>query len=69
MQFSKTMELQLKSGQSMEIQMTPLLIEKIKSSFSLNSVDDITEKHVKYYLAISMKNMLSEAGDGNECVA
>lgn len=69
MEFAKTVELKLKSGQTMSIEMTPLLLEKIKSSFDLESSDDVTDKHVKYYLAISMRNMLTESEDGTICAA
>lgn len=59
----------MKSGQVMSIEMTPLLLERIRSSFSLTTEEEVTDNHVKYYLAISMRNMLTESEDGTTCIA
>lgn len=64
MQIAKTVELQLKSGQVMTIEMTPTLLERIRTSFGLEPGQEVTDNHVKYYLAISMRNTLTESEDG-----
>lgn len=69
MEIAKTLELQLKSGQIMSIEMTPALLERIRASFSLDDGQDVTDNHVKYYLAISMRNTLTESEDGTTCIA
>lgn len=64
MQIAKTIEIELKDGQVMTLDMTPDLLRNIKSTFMLNSDDEITDRHVKYFLTSALKNML-EASDGS----
>jgi hypothetical protein len=65
MQIAKQIEIQLKSGEVLTLDMTEKLVEQIKSAFDLKTSDQVTEGHVKYFLAASMKNML-EAADATE---
>jgi hypothetical protein len=63
MQVAKTIEIDLRDGQVMTLDMTPELLKNIRSTFMLESDDDITERHVKYFLTSALKNML-EAQNG-----
>jgi len=56
-QFCKTIQLDL-GDRVVELQMTQQLVDSITRSFSLDSSDDITESHVKYYLINGMRNAL-----------
>jgi|LauGreDrversion4_2_1035121.scaffolds.fasta_scaffold02656_3 hypothetical protein len=58
MKIAKQMELIMKSGETLTLDMSDALLEKICESFSLGSVDQITERHVKYYLVSAMKKTL-----------
>lgn len=65
MHISKTVEFQLKSGQTLTLDMTETLVERIRAAFELNSADQVTERHVKYYLSSAMKKAL-ETDDGRK---
>lgn len=58
MNIAKTIELNLRGGQHLTLDMSSDLLDKIKEAFGLASDADITERHVKYYLTSSMKNAL-----------
>lgn len=62
MNVAKTVEFQLKSGQVMTLDMTETLVERIRVAFELNSPDQVTERHVKYFLTSAMRQAL-EADD------
>ena len=64
MQVAKTIEIVLRDGQVMTLDMTPDLLKNIRTTFMLESDDDITERHVKYFLTSALKNML-EAQNGS----
>jgi hypothetical protein len=64
MQVAKTIEIDLRDGQVMTLDMTPELLKNIRTTFMLESDDDITERHVKYFLTSALKNML-EAQNGS----
>ena len=57
---SKTAEIKLKTGEIMTIEMSPVLVNSIVELFGLSCHDEVTDKHVKYYLASSLKNALAE---------
>lgn len=60
MNVCKTIELELKSGQVLTLDLSDVLLERIRSTFELESSDQITERHIKYYLISSMKNAVKE---------
>jgi hypothetical protein len=64
MQVAKTIEIDLRDGQVMTLDMTPELLKNIRTTFMLESDNDITERHVKYFLTSALKNML-EAQNGS----
>jgi len=63
MQVAKTIQISLKNGQVLTLDMTQQLVEGIISTFMLDNADFITERHVKYYLASAMKNAVEQSGD------
>jgi hypothetical protein len=63
MQVAKTIEIDLRDGQVMTLDMTPELLKNIRTTFMLESDNDITERHVKYFLASALKNMLEAQND------
>lgn len=65
MNVAKTVEFKLKSGQTLTLDMTETLVERVRAAFELNSSDQVTERHVKYYLTSAMKKSL-EAEDGRK---
>lgn len=60
MKITKTIVLELAAGKTVSLDMSENLTSKIKEAFKLNSDDDITEKHVKYYLASSLSNAVGK---------
>lgn len=58
MRVVKNVELKMKSGETVSIDLSDVLMEKIRSAFDLQAVDQVTDRHVKYFLVSSMKNML-----------
>jgi len=63
MQVAETIEISLKNGQVLTLDMSQQLVDGIRSAFMLGDAEVITERHVKYYLAAAMKNSL-ESIDG-----
>lgn len=63
METAKTIELELTSGQHVELQMSSQLVDQIMKAFNLPSPDDVSPQHVKLYLISGMKKAL---GDTNE---
>lgn len=60
MEFSRSMKITLRDGREVELQLTHQLLENIRAVFSLSSVDDVGEMHVKEYLVSSMRAALQE---------
>jgi len=58
MQVQKVIEMELKDGRVLTLEMSGAMLDSIKEIFNLDSDDDVTERHVKYYLITSMKNTL-----------
>jgi hypothetical protein len=65
MKVVRQVQIQLKSGDIMTIDVSDVLVEKVKEAFQLASDGSVTDKHLKHFLAVSMKNML-EVADGRE---
>lgn len=55
---ARTLELQLKNGYIAEIDVSHELLERVKDTFQLQSSDQVSDNHIKYFLASSMKNSL-----------
>ena len=58
MEIAKTIEIELKNGQLMSLDMTHELMNNIKIAFNLNDNEEITEYHIKHFLTSALKNML-----------
>ncbi len=59
---TKTVELHV--GENViELQMTPKLMESIKTAYGLLLDQDVTENHVKHYLTHGMRNALEVMDD------
>jgi hypothetical protein len=57
MNVAQTIELDLK-GTRLTLEMSDSLIKSVRSAFNLSESEEVTERHVKYYLISSMKNAL-----------
>lgn len=60
MEFSRSIKMTLRDGRELELQLTPQLLESIRSVFNLSSIDDVGDLHVKEYLVSSMHAALQE---------
>lgn len=58
MNVEKVVEIELKDGRVVTLEMSGEMLRNIRESFDLSSDDDITDRHIKYYLISSMKNTL-----------
>jgi hypothetical protein len=45
-------------GTRLTLEMSDSLIKSVRSAFNLSESEEVTERHVKYYLISSMKNAL-----------
>ena len=63
MQVVRQVEIKLRGGETMTIDVSDKLLEQVRTTFELSSPGQVTDQHVKYYLVSSMKKML-EATDG-----
>lgn len=66
MNVTKTVEFSLRDGQIVTLDMSDKLVDQIISAFDLNSADEISEGHVKSYLANGMKRALEVMKDVEE---
>ena len=57
---ARTVDIELKSGQVATIDVSQELLERARTAFCLNSHEQVTERHLKYYLVSSMKNALEK---------
>ena len=48
----------MKNGLVAEIDVSHELLERVRGTFQLQSVDQVSDSHIKYFLASSMKNAL-----------
>ena len=58
MEVTKSINISLPNGTVATIDMSQQMVERVMSTFMLENPDSITENHVKYFLASSMKNAL-----------
>lgn len=58
MKVAKTVQIDLKNGDVVTLDMTEKLVKQIEKAFGLENSESITEEHVKYYLASGMKKAL-----------
>lgn len=63
MNIVKTVEISLKDGRQLTLEMSDTLLTQIKSTFGLTNESEITDRHVKYYLTSAMKNTLEKFDD------
>lgn len=63
MNVTRTIEMELNDGRVLTIDMSDALVNNIVNAFSLQRADDITDRHVKYYLASSMKIALGATNE------
>ena len=63
MEFKRKIELELNSGKVVELQMTQLMIDKIKDTFKLESEIEITSAHIRDFLISGMKNAIESSKD------
>jgi len=64
-QAAQKIEFELRDGTLVELDMTEALINSIRSTFSLMPEQEITERHVKYFLASAIKNAVEKTGAGD----
>lgn len=64
MDISKSIEFQM-GDNIVELHMSPVLIENIKTAFGLSLDQEVTEKHVKHYLANGLLNALEVSDENN----
>lgn len=58
MEVTKSVDVKLPNGAIATVDMSQQMVERVMSTFDLEDPDMITENHVKYFLASSMKNAL-----------
>jgi hypothetical protein len=61
----KKIEFELKDGTLVELDMSQKLIDNIRNAFSLSDTQEVTERHVKYFLAGAIKNAVEQTGVGD----
>lgn len=66
MNVMKTVEFSLRDGQVVSLDMSDRLVDQIITAFSLNGPEEISEGHVKHYLASGMKKALEVMKDVEE---
>lgn len=63
MEVIRTIQIPLKDGTTITLDLSRKLMNEIKSAFNLSRDEDIIEKHIKYYLISSMKNAMEFEDD------
>jgi hypothetical protein len=58
MEFSRVLEIELKNGQVVHLQLTEAFIDKVRKSLLLTTEEQITERHIKAFLVSSMQRAL-----------
>lgn len=66
MNVTKTVEFSLRDGQIVTLDMSERLVDQIVTAFDLRGPDEISEGHVKIYLANGMKRALEVMKDVEE---
>lgn len=59
----RTVEVKFKNGDVVNIDLSDILIERIRGTLGLEACDSVTDAHVKYYLVSSMKNAMGKFDD------
>jgi len=60
MNVTRTVEIQLNNGQIATIDLSDEIVERVRTTFCLNSQDQVTDSHIKYYLVSSMRRALED---------
>ena len=63
--FIKRIEMEMRNGSLLELDVTKELMESVRSAFCLSDISDVTDAQMKHFLISSMKNSL-ESFDGEE---
>ena len=58
MQVVKTIEILTKSGSLLTVDLSDVLLERIKAAFNLNDLEQVESRHIEAYLIASMRNAL-----------
>lgn len=58
MKIAKTVQIDLKNGDVVTLDMTEKLVKQIEEAFGLENSESITEEHVKHYLVSGMRKAL-----------
>lgn len=58
MDVARSVEMRLRGGETLTIDMSSQLLEQVRHAYSLDSTDHVTEGHVKRFLVSSMTNLL-----------
>lgn len=58
MKVVRQMEMQLRNGGTLTIDVSSQLLEQVRHTFALDSTDSVSEEHVKRFLVSSMTNLL-----------
>ena len=67
METARTFSFSIADGRHVDLDVSPILLERLRASYDLESVDEVTTYHLKCYLASSMRAAL-EAEDGRQPV-
>lgn len=62
MKIVKTFQMELKDGQVLTLDVSDVLLDKVKETFMLESTDAVSDTHLKYFIVSSMKNALETSG-------
>jgi hypothetical protein len=60
MQFNKK-HIHLPKGGTLEVDVTPKFLEVVKEQFSLTTVEDVTDDHVRMFIWGSFKNAIEKS--------
>ena len=61
MNVAKVIQIDLKD-QMLTLEVSDELLQRVKEAYNLNSLESISERHLKYYIVSSMKNALVSKG-------
>ena len=63
MQVAKTVDIRTKNGSLLTVDLSDVLVERIKDAFGFSDSSQIESRHVEAYLVTSMKNALKADED------
>lgn len=58
MDFVRSVEMKLRGGETLTIDMSSQLLEQVRHAHALDSIEHVTERHVRNFLVSSMTNLL-----------